>query len=132
MTKLFVSYDIALKLKEKGFNEKCITYYTADSNKLTLVQGYNNLMFADYVHLSNTIKSIPCPLYQQVIDWFDDIHKIRIDLTHSDSTGKYNYTIWKWNFDNNIGKWERISCLGLYSSKEERNINAINHALTLI
>lgn len=71
MKNQFVTLEIAKQLKDKGFNEKCIAYYTADKNELQLVQGYNNLMFADYVHLSNTVKSVPAPLWQQVIEWFD-------------------------------------------------------------
>ena len=34
MEKEFVSYEMALALKELGFNEPCFTYYYNDSGKL--------------------------------------------------------------------------------------------------
>jgi hypothetical protein len=76
MNEQFVPYEIALKLKEKGFDDKCIAYYTADTHQLSLVHGYGELMFADYVYLGNVVKCVPCPLYQQVFQWFREKHGI--------------------------------------------------------
>lgn len=125
MKKLFVTYELALRLKEKGYNEKRIGVYLAEDNfKLEVgLINYPKELYPD---------AITAPLYQQIIDWFDDIHKIRIDLTHADSNGSYKFTLWKWNYDNNTGKWERIGFPFSYLDKIERTNKAIEEALKLI
>lgn len=87
MTKEFCTYKQSLALKELGFDEPCLAYYTADKHQLALVQGYNNLMFADYVHLANTVKSVPCPLKQQAFRFFREKYNLQvyIDFYHKDS-----------------------------------------------
>ena len=60
----FVSYEIALKLKELGFNEECFGYYC--KNKEFSFYGQNHLL--EVVAEANAT-IIPAPLWQQVIDW---------------------------------------------------------------
>jgi hypothetical protein len=59
----FVTYEIAKKLKELGFDKPCFTYFFADTNELyeSTVRMYN----------FNRGQEVSCPLWQQVIDWFD-------------------------------------------------------------
>jgi hypothetical protein len=96
MNKEFVNYEIALALKELGYDKRCIAYYTADTKKLSLVQGYGGeLMFADYVHLVNTVKSVPCPLKQQVFRWFREKYN-KLATIYSNASGflfEYHDTI---------------------------------------
>lgn len=119
MNKEFIPYEQALALKEIGFNEKCIAYYSADKKTLSLVNGYGELMFADYVHLSNTIKCIPTPLYQQAFRWFRERHswEYSINPTSDQHNFKLGYNYWIWNpktgeefhtmdFDRPIGDWK--------------------------
>ena len=70
MEHLFIPYELALKLKEKGFDEPCFTKYLDENKKL----AHNYLYYLDH----NAIGQINAPLYQQVIDWFRDKHKISI------------------------------------------------------
>jgi len=93
MTKEFIPYQQALDLKELGFNERCVAYYTADTKQLALVQGYSNLMFADYVHLANTVKSVPCPLYQQAFRWFREKYALDSYIRHEAPDGEAYYDI---------------------------------------
>ena len=126
MENLFVPYEIALKLKELGFDEKCFKCWSvfpcAVQNKEQLNDKPDDWAFTN----------IKAPLYQQTINWFDDVHKIRIDLTHCDVNGSYNYTIWKWNFDNQLGKWQRIKEPTSFTNRIERNNKAIEEAIKLI
>ena len=39
---------------------------------------------------------------------------------------------WKWNFDNQVGKWQRIGHVLTYTDKIERNNKAIEIAFTYI
>lgn len=70
MEELFVTYEIAVKLKQKGFNKSCLKYYNSyqNSNKINL---YNE---KDDWAISHT----PAPVYQQVIDWLRINHKIEV------------------------------------------------------
>ena len=75
MKEQFVTYEIALALKELGFDEKCIAfYYIFDDEEKFLIST-----------ISNTNSSwdngyISAPLWQQVIDWFREKHDIVIEI----------------------------------------------------
>ena len=61
MTQEFVPYKQALKLKQLGFDEPCLSYYEGESfsHHLATTEGGD-----DYI--------IPAPLYQQAFRWFRD------------------------------------------------------------
>lgn len=63
MEKEFVTYEIALKLKELGFDEECFGWYGS--------QGILNQKY----DLENTILA---PLWQQVIDFLIDVYELEI------------------------------------------------------
>ena len=71
MKKQFVTYEIALKLKELGFDEECFGYYSQnDTNDMHYLCIYQE---EDYF-LSGDVPSIiglEAPLWQQAIDWCD-------------------------------------------------------------
>ena len=66
MKEQFVSYEIALKLKELGFDECCLAVYFKD--KFQLIKGFN-INNVD-LHVANEMDAILAPLWSQVIDWF--------------------------------------------------------------
>ena len=71
MKKQFVTYEVALKLKELGFDEECLGYFGIQ-NELKIEISYNsdpNLIRRNF---------ISAPLWQQVIDWFREKHNIYI------------------------------------------------------
>lgn len=77
MKEQFVPYEIALKLKEKGFVELCFAFYEADGE----FKFNNGTLTFDGKWVSankNNIDYCTAPLYQQVIDWFRVVHKIYI------------------------------------------------------
>ena len=67
---LFVSYELAIKLKENGFgeefNEDCFGYYDIQSKQFYFAE-------MDERKVASYIPSILCsaPIYQQVVDWLD-------------------------------------------------------------
>lgn len=68
MKNQFVTYEIALKLKELGFDEPCLSYwFTVKGNNPQISK--NDIYFNGYknYHDGNTI----APLWQQVIDWLE-------------------------------------------------------------
>lgn len=76
MKNLFVPYEIALKLKEKGFDESCFGYYDNFPNHILRPFEQDNDSFTP--SSSNISGDFQClaPLYQQVIDWFESKKEI--------------------------------------------------------
>ena len=85
MKEQFVPYEIALKLKEKGFNETCLAYYNKLPNhKEFQLFGLNTPGQSEYTNRSLWNKkdyACAAPLWQQVIDWFREKHQIEIVLS---------------------------------------------------
>ena len=126
MKEQFVTYEITIKLKEKGFDEPCFGLY----NIYETYGQYGIINIGD-LHLTNVNRgfkgnnAIIAPLWQQVIDWLLETHKLYITITscsqeswqfHIQKPGETLNTLWKEDF---------------YSYREARQA-AIEHALTLI
>ena len=82
MKHLFVPYELALKLKEKGFDEPCFGAYfnsviTPDEFELNLDLGMQHDYFLNINLLNNACAA---PLYQQLIDWFREKHNTHIEI----------------------------------------------------
>lgn len=70
MQKLFVPYDLAVQLKKKGFKEPTLGhYYERDGQQCLVVYGE---------FPPDSKNWLPAPLYQQVIDWLREKHKIHV------------------------------------------------------
>ena len=86
MKEQFVTYEIALKLKELGFDEQCLMYF--DKEELNYCpHWFNN---------SSLIPNgdISAPLWQQVIDWFREKHDITIDIAKIyNGTDNYHFAL---------------------------------------
>lgn len=74
MKNQFVTYEIAKKLKEIGYNENCASYYYEDKELSSLFDEFRvkNSKTAD-VHIA-------APLWQQVIDWLREEHKLLLTV----------------------------------------------------
>lgn len=120
MKHLFAPYELANKLKEKGFKEDCVASYW--NKKLELVNSVGLLINKDGI--SNPITA---PLYQQVLDWFREKHKIHI-FNESDDTGKWYYQIEDIPFTKSLVDGRNIYAKEFYEAYDE----AIEEALKLI
>ena len=78
MKKQFVTYEIALKLKELGFDEECFGRYEGTDYYLEKWNGVK--LEPTHTTSQNTFswQLASAPLWQQVIDWFREKHKIRV------------------------------------------------------
>mgnify|MGYP003419220078 CR=1 FL=1 len=85
MENLFVSYEVAKKLKEKGFDEGCLAWYDSFDNKLHTWRVGDALVHPMYIP-----DSIVAPIHKQVIDWFLDKHFILI----CQEEGAHNLGAW--------------------------------------
>jgi len=105
MTDQFVTYEMALKLKELGFKEKCFTLYSNSGKLLNLYKlEINDLEelsefeelkdLIDKAYCKNPLESnyVAAPLYQQVLKWLRD-KKIFIEIVTGENDNKENYFI---------------------------------------
>jgi hypothetical protein len=65
MKEQFVPHEIALKLKEKGFDEPCLGYFDPLYKKLVIWENGSTNSTSNWVY---------APLWQQVIDWLEREH----------------------------------------------------------
>ena len=86
MENLFVPFELAKKLKEKGFNESCFGYYWSKYDyapKKFKVQLQDCCLGEekDSSTIRRHIIDIVAPLYQQAVDWFREKHNIDIVIS---------------------------------------------------
>ena len=94
MKEQFCTYEIALQLKEFEFDEPCFGFYVSNvvGHAFTLIQngiGYKtNSELTGKTHIS-------APLWQQVIDWFRNLHGVIIEVyIPRDIPYEYNFAIY--------------------------------------
>ena len=75
----FCSYEIALKLKELGFDEECFSAYTEDGGLMD-IGNYSN--YDEIGELDGHSYYISClsPIWQQVIDWLREKYNLCIEI----------------------------------------------------
>ena len=84
MKHLFVPYEIAKKLKEKGFDEPCLMGFYQ-------ITGIGVVLIEHYKVDDKDILMCDAPLYQQAVDWFREKHNLI--LSYCRDGGYYFFTI---------------------------------------
>ncbi len=75
MKKLFVPYELAIKLKINGFNEPCLGFYSTkyvDSKKSFEPKLFITENELETLLIRKVEKDCSAPLYDQVIDWLEN------------------------------------------------------------
>lgn len=82
----FVTYEIALRLKELGFSQTCFAFYNS-TREAGPVQLYSP-DGGDFNNWNEKPHLISIPLWQQAIDWLRENYKINVghDLMSLDPT----------------------------------------------
>ncbi len=70
MKRLFIPYELAVIAKEKGFDEPCFGYWNLTNGQ--------SIMYPFIT--SNKANVVAAPLYQQIVDWFREKHKVIITI----------------------------------------------------
>ena len=128
MKHLFVSYEIAKQLKEKGFDEKCLGYINQEGKTYL----FDFMLLDQYGLESNEeYEGILSPLYQQVIDWFREEHRLFITIIDGD---KRNDNIFYWFQVYDLNKQSAVVAVldQEYKTYYEALDKAIEEALKLI
>jgi hypothetical protein len=129
MQEQFVPYEIALKLKQKGFDEPCFATYNHEQklNGLPLYDMENNPTNAlEYTWINSKVHDSICcaPLWQQVIDWLREKHSIDILIDPAGIANMYSVFVKNWIYENEKDR-------AMFTYPEARQA-AIEYALTLI
>jgi hypothetical protein len=122
MKHLFIPYRLALIAKEKGFNDSCFGGYYLFENKPDLCIYQDENEFSDSKEII-----LQAPLYQQIVDWFREKHKIFIMLDCTNT--KYPNGNWECEIHSNNDK--KYGHFGFENYYEALN-KSIEEALKLI
>lgn len=98
MQKHFYTYEISLALKKLGFDEPCICGWI-NPTKLGSKLSFSHE--GCEINWDKFDLNLPCPLWQQAIDWFYNIHNIEIlyGFTTNYKGSPYMYDISKFSRD---------------------------------
>lgn len=127
MEKEFVSYEIALRLKELGFNESCFGYYNNMGNYLEDSGKANHNCNKPGMNG----RYCTAPLRQQVFKWFRDNNSLYSEILLDKTTyPKYAYEI---SLYSDFGNYEKLNGeFFLYSNYEEAEIVCIDRLIEIV
>lgn len=87
MSTLFVPYELAVKLKELGFDEDCLTCYCKHWKDLEIyLWKINQPDYGNYWDLNSKVEA---PLWQQAFDWFREKHNLSYCVAFNGSESYY-------------------------------------------
>jgi hypothetical protein len=128
MEKEFVSYGIALKLKELGFDEPCLTYYyelTSNIRTGLSINIHNAWTYAGTKKLGTTL----APLYQQAFKWLRN--KYGIDFSINTTYSRYNENTSK-KYSGVIDNKTVFINVGFYDTYEEVELAGLPKMIEVI
>lgn len=116
MDKYIVDYDLALKLKEIGFDEECRYWYSKDKGlHMNYINPDNGLKNCDVDNYSTA------PLYDQVLSWFRDKDYYLVINVLKDIKGTFSFTVLQKANISTIGVQEIYTAWYIESYEEARN-----------
>ena len=134
----FVTYEIALKLKELGFDEECFAYYLDKKfylERLGKIKNNKQLILSYKKHTTNHISA---PLWQQTMNWFREEMLIEILILPQDKSGcaptpLYFIAIWSYEGEQITELFNSTAKLNLlhYGEYREAREQAILKAIAL-
>jgi hypothetical protein len=124
MEKEFVPYELALKLKELGFDEECFSYY--DLNNKPNFFGSDNLMDTHCVQVNR-------PTYSQAFRWFREEHYLISSIYQLSVNVKTGLSSFEYMIDklNNLGLSQFIEDFP-YNTYEEAEIACLENLIELV
>jgi len=124
MKNLFIPYKQASELKELGFDEPCIGYYTKTTEKLCRVGSSKYNVDFETVTLKDIYHDYClAPTFSQVLEWFRSKH----DLHTYIKKDKWNH--WQNTYILINKEWEKIDS---YESYEQAELSCIKELIGLI
>lgn len=123
----YVSLEVAKLLKEKGFNEDCMAFYTRDG------------LFECNSYINTNVLKHPTPTLYEAQKWLRDRRKIHISVgmcsdysTNADGGICDGWTFWTFSTYYTTNLHHKHDCFGEYDTYEEALNTGILEALKLI
>lgn len=126
MEEEFVPYELALELKELGFDEPCIQFYykSGTLNNSVATYGFKNWNF-DNGHLN-------APLYQQVFDWFRRVYDYEYRIVKAGETYFYEIDNTKPFFERLEGELLDMQSGWIYKTYEEARLECLKKLIEIV
>jgi len=126
----FVSYEIALKLKELGFKEECLGWYLFEiANK----ENISSVILASFIRNWNHYGDrINAPLYQQVFKWFREKHNLPSEVRFVTNLKVYDYRITKIDIPYNNSFYDGIKPCNAYITYEKAELACLKKLIEII
>lgn len=121
----FATYEIALAVKELGFNEPCLATYRGGSLYQFGSGGYYE-DWNEHRSYGDMNQWVSAPLWQQVIDWFEDRYQMSINLHKVGEHYLFNISV---PYHSEV---EGFGVEYLYNDSYHRTMDAILKAIELI
>jgi hypothetical protein len=99
MTKEFVPYELALKLKQLGFDGPCSDYYTTDGK---LKRSLLEYPISSKNNFHESYKIVIAPLFQQAFRWFRENHGLDSFCRQQTTDGHSYWKISKLNTQDKV------------------------------
>ncbi len=128
MTQEFIPYDLALEMKQLGFDEPCFAVY--EYKKWFLVEVKNSMSYESCLKLD----VFPAPTFSQCFRFFREkeyYSEITTECTQADGSIGFSWRIWKpwlieeWSPENGINEWS-------YKTYEEAELAAIVKLIEIV
>jgi len=118
MEKEFVPYELAVKLKELGFDESCFMIYYDGTNEL---RGNSHFLYS---------RDIKAPTYSQCFRFFRE--KYNIDgLLHKTAEGSYYFWITECEYEN-YNHYKYYNQMVYFNTHGEAELACLNRLIELI
>lgn len=142
MKEEFVTYEVSLKLKEKGFREKCVAHYFNDEFVLNNSTNFRGVCVEDLMMSFNALcdtkdlypnfyKCADAPTIDQVLRWLRKEKGLHIEITAS--AFGYSYIVSKTpsfgGSDIKLSKYEGSNDGGAWDEWEECALVGIEYVL---
>lgn len=126
MKHLFVPYELALSLKEKGFDEPCLAAY--DGVEMLCTHSKNVFSPLNYNSPSGGHYA-SAPLYQEVIDWLREKKRIQVAVNSTIEANEWHFDVLDMNKGSDAYGYH---CFSGYKSYYEALYQAIEEAIKFI
>jgi len=127
---LFVDYDLAVELKNKGFDMPCLGFYSR--NRFCFNDEMDESSNQSDYSINSQLDShfVAAPLIDQVIEWLIEKYNMRITQSCEEIHADEGF-MWFPSIDI-IGKYDTKYYDEIYQTRKEAQLAGIKHALTLI
>ena len=124
MNNEFVSYEMALALKELRFNEPCFTYYYNDSGKLRTLISVD--IYNGWTYFPNKKSITLAPTFSQVFRFFREKHNLHSNIKCVNTTHNNHF-----RFEIELNG-ETLACTNRIDSYEKAELACLQKLIEII